>query len=197
MNSDVYLELQHLSRKLVECQVELLNIYNKETDFKRDITSIPEYSIEWNEEPLIIKIIINEFPPRIKVHPDIISKPNKKHDSSYKIVRDRWYNLIFNAVRELPQNIFNKYLPLPEALVWITFYIPQNIITDVDNFTIKFINDAIVLSNINEDDNYKAMSMILQGKSTTKDPRTEIIICNQKDHLDTWYEKITKNLSHT
>lgn len=170
-----------IAEMMVKCQCELSKlIKDMEPGMNRDPENSPEYKVQWNVQERLIKVTAFEYPPKLKVHPDNMNLPNRKHKTSYQVVRERWYNLIMNALQMLPHEF---HLPMENVLIWISFWFPRNATIDIDNFNLKFINDAIVYSNIYTDDHFRNMMMVVRGDYDQNNPRTEVMITEKRNHM--------------
>ena len=114
-------------------------------------------------------IVINEIPPSNNKFMGKGSVKNHAHD--YQQRKKYWAWLIMAAVgRNKPKK------PIKRASVTITYYFPNLIRRDPDNYSGKFINDGLVNAGILEDDSFNNVNLSLRGKLDRDNPRTEITI---------------------
>ena len=110
-----------------------------------------------------MKIVVNDIPP----------SNNKFLGRSvppvvYQNLKREWHWKIKAKINERPKESFKK------AIIRITYYFKDKRRRDPDNYSGKFILDALVRENIIEDDSFNSVSLWLYGKVDKDNPRTEI-----------------------
>lgn len=129
--------------------------------------------------PKTLGLVLPEFPPRLEVHWKKL--PNREN---YRAVRDRWFSLIETALEAaeeygvpLPRDPFKR------GTLWVTTFYGKALARDPDNYTAKFIIDALRRNRIIEDDDYSRIQIVLRGSA--KGPaRTEVLVEEASDQLD-------------
>ena len=179
-----YQELEEISRKLVEVQLLMGVFQNKIEKEAFSSTQRPEKGgIEFLPDyPQEFKISVNIFPPKLRVHPELIYFKNKRGPSTYSQVRDLWFSTILNLL-QCNKDRLEGFKTFTKALVWFNFFFPDEKIRDVDNFSIKLINDALVKCKILEDDDHRIMSVVIRGAVDQLNPRTEIVVVEDVGQL--------------
>lgn len=180
-----YLEtLDEFSRLLVELQLKMLSVQN---EFERSIFKETEKpsggSVEFLPGPQQeLKITVPIFPPKIRVHPELLYAKNKQGPSTYSQVRDLWFATIRNLLMEHRDQLTELKVFL-KAIVWFQFYFPDERVRDVDNFSVKLVNDALVKCKLLKDDDHRILSVIVTAAIDYNNPRTEIIILEDLNQL--------------
>lgn len=116
-----------------------------------------------------MKIVINDIPPSNNKF--MGNGSVKKQAHVYQDVKKQWAMLIRLAVgRNKPKAAIER------AIVTITYYFPNRIRRDPDNYSGKFINDGLVRAGVLKDDSFSNINLILKGDYDKDNPRTEIEI---------------------
>lgn len=116
-----------------------------------------------------MKLIINDIPPSNNKFMGNGSVAKQKYE--YQDIKKQWAMLIRLAVgRNKPKK------PIEKAIVTITYFFPNRIRRDPDNYAGKFINDGLVKSGILKDDSFSNIKLVLNGDYDKDNPRTEIEI---------------------
>ena len=173
-NMQLHEQMEEVSRKLVEVQIDIQKICRDTEPIGEELELEACESEYFSGPPQVIKLVIPEFLPRLKVHPGLLAKKNHLHPTTYGAVRDRWFNLIARTFNR-DVHLWKGFTTFKKALVWIHMYVPQKNI-DIDNFTTKFINDALVFARIMEDDNYQRMIILTSAEYEKFNPKTQIKI---------------------
>ena len=176
---DYYRELEEISQKLVEVQL-LMNMFQNKIE--KEAFSSTQKPVKGEIEFLLgnpqeLKIGVNIFPPKVRVHPELLYSKNKHGPSTYSEVRDLWFTTIMNLLQHNKKRLL-EFRTFTKALIWYRFFFPDEKIRDVDNFSVKLINDALVKCKIIKDDDHRIMSVVIRGAVDRLNPRTEIIITN-------------------
>lgn len=119
-----------------------------------------------------MKIVIHNIPPS---NNKFLGKTT--HYGEYQKVKREWHWFIKAAITEKPKEPYKK------AIVEITYFFKDNRDRDPDNYSGKFILDALVKEGIIIDDNFKVISLWLYGKVDRENPRTEINIQEVKNAI--------------
>ncbi len=114
------------------------------------------------------KITIFEIPPSNNKF--IGRGSNYTQRIEYQEQKRHWEWLINAAARNYTGESLKK------AVVKITYYFKDNRRRDPDNYSGKFILDGLVKAGIIEDDSFKHIKLVLDGKCDKDNPRTEIEI---------------------
>lgn len=116
-----------------------------------------------------MKLIINDIPPS---NNKFMGRGSKKFQSfEYQDIKKQWAMLIRLSVgRSKPKKAIEK------AIVTITYYFPNRIRRDPDNYSGKFINDGLVKAGVLKDDSFKNIHLVLKGDYDKENPRTEVEI---------------------
>lgn len=116
-----------------------------------------------------VKLIINDIPPSNNKFMGNGSVKKQAHE--YQNIKKQWAILIRLAVgRNKPKEAIEK------AIVTITYFFPNRIRRDPDNYSGKFINDGLVKAGVLVDDSFNNVELRLIGNYDKDDPRTEIEI---------------------
>ena len=122
----------------------------------------------------MIKITIPYLPPSL-------NKWSRMHWAEARQIKKQWEHDIYYESYKYYELRDKAIYPLTKAKVRIKFYFKDKRIRDKDNYTPKFILDALVKAGILQDDNADAIGQteIIFGFDKT-DPRTEIEVwrCN-------------------
>lgn len=111
-----------------------------------------------------MKITINAIPPSNNQF-----MGNSHNHFEYHREKKEWHWRIKAALNQRP----NK--ALPRAVVKITYFFKDNRRRDPDNYSGKFILDALVKEKIIADDSFDVIDLILRkGGCDKNNPRTEI-----------------------
>jgi crossover junction endodeoxyribonuclease RusA len=113
-----------------------------------------------------MKITINEIPPSNNKY-----LGNSHSFREYSKEKDRWHWLVKAAIKVRPKK------PYAGAVVKITYFFRDKKRRDPDNYSGKFILDALVKERIIIDDNFDVISLVLNNGGVDKtNPRTVIEI---------------------
>lgn len=88
---------------------------------------------------------------------------------AYRAEKERWKEICCAFIRPRPKT------PPPFADVRITFYFPNKMRHDADNY-LKLLLDGLVFAGAITDDSFDAISLTVEGRHDKKNPRTEIEI---------------------
>lgn len=179
-----YRELEDISRRLVEVQLLMGMFQNKiEKEAFSNTQKPAKGKIEFLPgHPQELKISVNIFPPKVRVHPELLYLKNKRGPSTYSQVRDLWFSTIMNLLQHNKDRLAGLQT-FTKALVWFTFFFPDEKIRDVDNFSVKLVNDALVKCKILKDDDHRIVGVVVRAAVDHVNPRTEIVIAEDVGQL--------------
>lgn len=112
-----------------------------------------------------MKIVVYDIPPSNNKFLGRSVPP-----AAYQRSKKEWHWKIKAAVSQKPMEPFLK------AVIKITYYFKDNRRRDPDNYSGKFILDALVSEKIIADDSFNVVSLWIYGKTDKDNPRTEIEI---------------------
>ncbi len=113
----------------------------------------------------MIKITVPNIPPS--------NNEFMGNSHSFRVYQERkeeWHWLVKAAIRERPVRPFAK------ATVTITYFFPDRRRRDLDNYSGKFILDALVKEGIIADDNFFVINLQLKAEIDRARVRTEIMV---------------------
>ena len=114
-------------------------------------------------------ITINEIPPSNNEY-----MGNSRSFHLYRREKDRWHLLVRAAISERPKEPYKK------AAVSLLYFFPDRHRRDPDNYSGKFILDALVREGILADDNFDVITLTVQkGGVDRKQPHTVVEIKEQ------------------
>ena len=179
--------LEEISRELVAVQLKIAEL-KKFLERKLLPGSLEQTGALAHEAaftsgpPQVLKIVVPLYPLKFQVHPDPLYSLNRAEPSTYQQVRKFWFTCIQKTIQENEKKLAGLKT-FARALVWITIFFPDARVRDVDNFTAKFINDALVALRVLEDDDHSRVAMILEGRVDRDNPRTEILVVENVGQL--------------
>lgn len=184
MNTHELLEqLDDMARLLVETQLKIAIIQNNLEKLLYKDTESVKGSVEYSPgPPQQVKITVPIYPPKIMVHPKLLYRKHRSAQSTYSQVRDFWFATIGDVIIN-NRNKMSGFKTMRKAIVWYTFFFPDKRIHDVDNHSIKIINDVLVDCNLIADDDYRSMKNIVEGDFDEQNPGTEILIIEDTGQL--------------
>lgn len=112
-------------------------------------------------------ITVKEIPPSNNKY-----MGNSHNFNIYRREKERWHYLIKAAL----YGIKKPQKPLEKVMVHITYHFKDRRRHDPDNYSGKFILDALVLEGIIKDDSFGVIELKLTGAVDKTNPRTEIEI---------------------
>ena len=110
-----------------------------------------------------MKIVVNDIPPS---NNKFLGK--QTHTAVYQKLKREWHWKIKAEISDRPKK------PLEKAIIRITYFFKDRRRRDPDNYSVKFILDALVSEKIIADDNFNVISLWIFGKVDKDNPRTEI-----------------------
>ena len=119
-----------------------------------------------------MKITVNEIPPSNNKY-----LGNSHSFRAYQREKERWHWMIKAAVKDRPDK------PLEKAAVTITYHFRDGRRRDPDNYSGKFILDALVAESILIDDSFDVIELYLkQGQKDRNNPHTVVEVEEMKIH---------------
>ena len=112
-----------------------------------------------------MKLVIEDIPPSSNKY---LGNSHSYH--VYRQDKERWHWLVKAAIRERPER------PMGKAIVALTYFFKDGRRRDPDNYSGKFILDALVREGVLADDSFFNVRLILDAGVDKKHPRTEIEI---------------------
>lgn len=125
--------------------------------------------------PYRVIIHIPDYPPRLREY----SKTKFSRDLSYYTLK-KWHFYMGIAIRELYEKGITIFTE--KAVLIIKYHYPQER-SDVDNYAIKYINDALKYSNIIKDDSHDNLSIYNHGITDKVYKGIEITLLSHKDFM--------------
>lgn len=115
----------------------------------------------------MIKLTIKDVPPSMNRF------LGKTGGWEYRNAKKDWTDMVMWALKA--QNI---RLPKPyeKAHVFVTYYFPDRRRRDADNYSGKLLMDGLTRGGIILDDDFKHVTLHLDGNIDAKNPRTEIVV---------------------
>lgn len=194
---DALTNLDIAAAKIVEAQAQIgRSIERLVASTDLDLSEIPlvkerfAFDIGYvEEEPRAFQLVLPEFPPRLEVHWQVL--PTREN---YKAVRDRWFSLVRTAIHTAKAaGVPLPGEPLSRALVVIKTCFGSALSRDPDNYTAKFIIDALRRENILKEDDIEQVQIVLRG-SKEKPPRTEILVAEIWDEHEALISGVTSRI---
>jgi len=134
-----------------------------------------------------VKITISEHLPRMEIYSRVVFINNKPFYKAYAAARKRWYGLTYRALQDYSED------PITPGLLYVVYYTPY--ICDFDNYSVKFIMDALRYGGVLEKDDLRYVQegirkMVVDGNN----PRTEIYVLIDDHHIEKRLNKYDKLL---
>lgn len=168
-NSLTDLQIENFLRNFEKTRYNILSeikLYNKSVEFEYEKIKVIDNEYKAEMEDDILKIYVPEVMP------------------SYKNLKTHTYKRILLNVAEITKPYANKF----ENKVFIYIKVFDKILGwDIDNKYIKPIADALILSNVIQDDNMTKMFYGAKGEYS-ENPHTEIYVFDSKD-INNFLEK--------
>lgn len=111
-----------------------------------------------------MKYIIPQIPPSLNKF------AGRKNVWEYRKAKELWKDLVILLCRPRPAKTLEK------ARVTLTYYFPDRIRRDPDNYNGKLIMDGLTVAGIIRDDSSACVELVLRGGCDRVNPRTEIEI---------------------
>lgn len=127
-------------------------------------------------------IIVPEIPPSLNRY------AGRKNEWEYRSEKARWKELIaWLAKKDMPAK------PYKTATVRITYYFPNGIRRDPDNYAGKMILDGLTAGGVIVDDSFNCIRLVLDGQIDRESPRTEITVTEGKCYVNLCERKSTED----
>lgn len=134
--------------------------------------------------PRLLRISVPLYPPREQAHPGLLYSLNRAEPSTYQQVRECWFTTLRELLWGAGQTELAAFETYKRSIVWICVYFPDARCRDIDNYTVKFISDALVALRVLEGDEHARTSLILEGRVDREDPRSEIFVLEDLGQLE-------------
>jgi hypothetical protein len=138
-----------------------------------DYVNIGGLSTAIYDDPYRLNIFVPYYPPHLKEHNKNKFSPNLGYDTKM-----RWQHYMGCAVHNLRAKGAVKFAE--KVIVIIKYHFPKERY-DVDNYAIKFINDAFKNSNLIADDDHSHLSILSCGVLDMENKGMEITIISQQN----------------
>lgn len=123
-----------------------------------------------------LKITVPDYPPHNNIYDRITFENQKIVNYTYVAARNRWYGLIKKALKDYHGE------PITNPLVIIIYRVKAS--RDIDNFTVKFILDALRLFGAIFNDDLDHLNAVVQtAKVVKQNYRTEIYVSLDRNQL--------------
>lgn len=111
-----------------------------------------------------MKIIVNDIPPSNNQY-----MGNSHSFQAYRRKKEEWHWKVKAAIKERPER------PYERARITITYFFKDKRRRDPDNYSGKFILDALTKEGIIADDSFDVIDLLVKKGGVDKNnPRTEI-----------------------
>ena len=112
-----------------------------------------------------MKIIVQDIPPSNNEY-----MGNSHNFNKYRNEKQKWHWMIKAAIKKKPAK------PYVKATVELLYFFKTRVRHDPDNYSGKFILDALVSEGILKDDSFNNITLILKADYDKENPRTDITI---------------------
>lgn len=114
-----------------------------------------------------IKITLKGVPPSLNRF------AGRENVWEYRDAKNAWTSLVCWAIKAQGCKISK---PFERARVVITYYFPDNRRHDADNYCGKLLLDGLTHGGLIVDDDFKHISLTVDGEVDRENPRTEIVV---------------------
>lgn len=115
-------------------------------------------------------IIVPEVPPSLNRY------AGRKNEWEYRSEKARWKQMVaWLSKKDRPDK------PYKTATVFLTYYFPNGIRRDPDNYAGKMILDGLTAGGVIVDDSFNCIRLVLDGQIDRENPRTEVEIVEGKN----------------
>ena len=111
-----------------------------------------------------MKYVIPDIPPSLNKF------AGRQNHWEYRRLKQEWSDLVVCCCRPIPSEVLTK------AIVTLTYFFPDKIRRDPDNYNGKMILDGLVRAGVIKDDSFGNIELRLRGDYDEGNPRTEIEI---------------------
>ena len=115
-----------------------------------------------------IKIVVPKIPPSMN---NFLGNSHNYHN--YAMEKKKWFRYILEAadMNSIPKK------PYGRVNIYITYFFPNSIRRDRDNYNGKFLMDPLVKIHLLKDDDFRVIEkQVIKAALDRKNPRTEIVI---------------------
>ena len=175
-------ELESTGRSLVNAQIKIEEMKNELQNLTQYELATPVKSklyVHPGEEKKL-KIVSPLYPPKIQVSAEKHYKPYQLHVQ--KGTESIWGSTIYKLYRDYEDQCA-KFKDLEKAIIWVTYYYPNE-----HNYNVNNMNTKVIIYALSEiipcTENNRAITIITSGKTDKDRPRTEIIIAEDVGQLD-------------
>ena len=113
---------------------------------------------------MIYRYIIPEIPPSLNRF------AGRRNEWEYRKLKQAWKRLIRSSCTPKPK------VPIPKAVVTLTYYFGSRRRHDPDNYAGKMILDGLTGAGIIADDSFENIDLQIRGRYDKSNPRTEITV---------------------
>ncbi|KAB2952130.1 hypothetical protein F9B85_09975 [Heliorestis acidaminivorans] len=176
--------LERLKKATSIYQLELGRISNELARMQAQNRAIPVLYEDGKLEVLredVLKITVPEYPGR---YADLYDNKGNLNLEAIKQSKDSWFGYIGSAVKIARYTAeASMGIPWDSAFVFVSYYMPENRVWDVDNRATSIIINALTRNGIVKKDSWDCLSFAVQGFKDKVNPRTEILIIRDKEYL--------------
>lgn len=116
----------------------------------------------------MLKLVIPALPPS---NNEFLG--NSHSFRPYLAAKQEWHWMVRAALSRSGQK---PDRPLGHAVVTLRYFFPDRRRRDPDNYSGKFILDALVREGVLADDSFRCVTLRLEAETDKENPRTEVII---------------------
>lgn len=157
---------------------KLLQMQNKDTSNQIKLQEIPGE---------LLKITIPEHLPHMSIYSKVVFINNKPFHKAYSAARELWYV----STRKALENFSG--VEIDPCLIYIVYYTP--VLCDFDNYSVKFIMDALKYHGCIKEDNFlHVQEGARQLRLDKVNPRTEIYVMENDNSIDKLLKNCDKKL---
>ena len=114
-----------------------------------------------------IKITLKGVPPSLNRF------AGRENAQEYRAEKETWTNAVWWTIK---QQHCAPPKPFDRAIVYITYFFPDNRRRDPDNYAGKMLLDGLTRGGVIVDDSFRHISLMLDGDIDREHPRTEIVV---------------------
>lgn len=102
------------------------------------------------------------------IPPSLNRFAGRKNVHEYRKLKTQWTQIVALLCKKVVGMPYNR------ATVRITYFFPNRIRRDPDNYAGKLILDGLTAAGVIQDDSFRHIELVLRGEYDKKSPRTEI-----------------------
>lgn len=134
--------------------------------------------------PRMLSLVLPEAPPRLEIHWG--SWPGT---TVYREVRDLWRHLVFQALEQAhARGVKLPREPFEQAAAFFTFHFGSIKVRDVDNYTVRFIINALRHAGMLAGDSFDRLSIAVRGMADGP-VRTEVLLVEDRELPFRWVNR--------